>query len=246
MVSNLGIALLLVHSCTFALGRVCTAPSVNLEGCVTVDYTNQAIGDAGALALAQSLASGSGSETVATLILYKCGIGPVGAAALAEAVRAHPRVTAVNLNSNAIEDAGVASVAAVLAHSASLLHLELDTCGVTDAGATRLAMGLVEIGDGGALLTLDLGGNVIGDSGATALAGALRANHVLRKLELGGNHIGDAGAKALAGSLTSHNQGLTHLGLSYNSRISAATMEHVEHGLAVRSRHAASWGKSEL
>jgi hypothetical protein len=82
--------------------------------------------------------------------------------------------------------------------------------------------------------------------GAGLLAVALSANATLTALQLGGNHIGDAGAKALAGSLTSHNQGLTHLGLSYNSRISAATMKHVEHGLAVRSRHAASWGKSEL
>ena len=48
---------------------------------------------------------------------------------------------------------------------------------------------------------LYLGGNSIGDAGATQLADALRANTSVNKLFLGGNSIGDAGATQLADAL---------------------------------------------
>ncbi len=47
------------------------------------------------------------------------------------------------------------------------------------------------------LTALSLGGNTIGDAGATALAAALATNTALTSLELDGNTIGAAGASAL-------------------------------------------------
>ena len=57
--------------------------------------------------------------------------------------------------------------------------------------------------------------NAIGDSGATAIAGALKSNTVLTTLHLRGNDIGDSGAAAITEALKS-NTALTTLDLSYN------------------------------
>ena len=60
----------------------------------------------------------------------------------------------------------------------------------------------------------------IDDSGAVALANALKVNKSLRVLKLGSNNIGDSGAVALADALK-FNGSLRDLDLSYNKNIGA-------------------------
>ena len=67
-------------------------------------------------------------------------------------------------------------------------------------------------------LSLDFGGNRIGDAGVQALAGSPQLKNLTR-LELGVNRIGEAGARALAAS--THLTNLTHLDLG-NNQISEA------------------------
>jgi Ran GTPase-activating protein (RanGAP) involved in mRNA processing and transport len=198
----------------------------SLVGCTAVRLIGQHIGDGGARELAQALGA---ATTVLEIVLYNAGIGESGARAIASAARAHPTLEKLNLNSNQIGLGGVTAVAGAFSRpGSSIREIQLDSCGIDDAGAAQLAMMLAS--GPAQLRRLDLGGNVIGDKGAHSLAGGLRANHILRSLELGGNHIGDGGAIALAGALTSHNLGLVALGLEYN-RVGDSALEHVAHAL---------------
>jgi Leucine-rich repeat (LRR) protein len=65
------------------------------------------------------------------------------------------------------------------------------------------------------LKSLDMGGNLICDSGAVAIASSLRINNILTKLELNGNSVGSVGAVALAEMLTV-NTSLVELALGKN------------------------------
>ena len=66
------------------------------------------------------------------------------------------------------------------------------------------------------LVSLDLGGNFIGNAGAIALALALKRNPVLKALDLRDNEVGDEGASALATVLRRENKSLTSLALDDN------------------------------
>jgi len=80
-----------------------------------------------------------------------------------------------------------------------VVHLSLRYCGITAVGARHLGQSL-----GGAtkqncrLVSLDLAGNHLSDTGAAHLAAALRLNRSLLVLNLAGNRVGDAGAVELA------------------------------------------------
>ena len=62
---------------------------------------------------------------------------------------------------------------------------------------------------------LNLGGNEIGDTGATSIGKALEVNRVLKELSLRDNNIGDAGATAI-GKALEVNRALNTLWLSGN------------------------------
>ena len=81
--------------------------------------------------------------------------------------------------------------------------------GLGDAGATELAS-VLSTGTCKNLEGLDVSCNDIGAIGASALAVALRKNHVLKTLDLSTNGVGDAGVTALADALNS-NSSLTYL-----------------------------------
>jgi hypothetical protein len=71
-------------------------------------------------------------------------------------------------------------------------HLSLRGNHIDDAAASRLAQVLMEHPQS-RLVSLNLWGNDITDTGATALARMLRVNNVLQALDLGNNRLSDAG-----------------------------------------------------
>ena len=86
---------------------------------------------------------------------------------------------------------------------------------------------------------LFLGGNSIGDAGATQLADALRTNTSVKELYLGGNSIGDAGATQLADALRA-NTSVKLLYLSDNS-IGDAGATQLADALRTNSRSGLAW-----
>lgn len=83
--------------------------------------------------------------------------------------------------------------------------------GLGDAGATELAS-ILSTGTCQKLEGLDVSCNEMGAIGASALAVALRKNHVLQTLDLSTNGIGDQGVTALADALQ-FNTSLTYIDL---------------------------------
>lgn len=100
-----------------------------------------------------------------------------------------PRLTALGLSHQKIDDHDAIRLAEALAQNTSLISLDLGNGKIGDAGAAALAKIT-------SLKSLYLHSNQIGDAGAAAFA----ANTSLTLLDLGNNQIGDAGAAALAKS----------------------------------------------
>ncbi|EOD26576.1 hypothetical protein EMIHUDRAFT_64618 [Emiliania huxleyi CCMP1516] len=80
----------------------------------------------------------------------------------------------------------------------NLSQCDLSRVGLTDEPCRALFSTLKF---NGVLTCLNVGGNYIGPTGATAIAEALRGNEVLTKLDLSVNYISDEGVKALASAL---------------------------------------------
>ena len=174
------------------------------------------------------------NRTLTHLSLAWSLIYSVGAEALAEALRSNCSLTHLSLPGNSIGDLGAEAFAKVLLLDCGLLYLDLKENCISDRGVIALAQTL-EQGPGlacNATLTyLDLSqpflacgiarslpfqdGGMIGESGASALARALRTNCSLTNLDLGCNAIGETGAVAIGEALQS-NCSLTHLYLSNN------------------------------
>jgi NLR family CARD domain-containing protein 3 len=97
-------------------------------------------------------------------------------------------------------------------HALRFLHqLNLSGSSLRDEGAEAVAQ-ILQRPDVN-LRDLNLGVNVIGDSGASSIAKALRSNTTLRRLNLWSNRIHDAGASAL-GKMLQKNTTLTFLDIS--------------------------------
>mmetsp|Transcript_5695 Transcript_5695/g.11651 ORF Transcript_5695/g.11651 Transcript_5695/m.11651 type:complete len:199 (+) Transcript_5695:794-1390(+) len=74
-----------------------------------------------------------------------------------------------------------------------------------------------------------IGGNVIGDKGAIAMAKALLKNTTIQELHIGGNQIGDVGAMAIAKALEV-NQTLLELKL-YNCKVGLCGIQALNNAL---------------
>ncbi|CAN0203052.1 unnamed protein product, partial [Scytosiphon promiscuus] len=97
-------------------------------------------------------------------------------------------------------DAGARALASALKKDRTLEVLDLTRCKISDEGVRCLAEALRS---NSSLRELRLGYNDISADGASALASLLHAaSGALETVELQGNHIGDAGAIALANGLT--------------------------------------------
>ncbi|MQY09333.1 leucine-rich repeat domain-containing protein [Actinomadura macrotermitis] len=181
-----------------------------------------AIGTAGARALAAGLEPGHGLET---LYLGCNRIDAEGAAALAERLETDETVRALWLKRNPVGDQGAMAVAAMLRRNTTIRTLDLVNTGVGLEGLRALLDALLErerplerlfLGGNGlgpeagellAALVRDAGvselylpANHLGDEGAAVVAAAADPARPV-KLGLGGNGIGPSGARALASAL---------------------------------------------
>ena len=114
-----------------------------------------------------------------------------------------PTLTALDVNSNSIGDAGASALAEALKVNKTLMMLNVHNNDIGDHGASALADALKV---NKTLTKLSLYRNSIGATGASALAEALKVNKTLTELNVAGNSIGDAGASALAEALKVNNK----------------------------------------
>ena len=159
-----------------ALGALTVRLPTGLRGLVSINLSHNNIGDNGAAALGEALASGA------------------------------PRLRRLQLHENRIGDAGMAGLSIAMApDGASVLQqLRIEFNRVGDAGLRALAKAWAA-GGGQELLELFLVGNQISAEGVAALAEQLYLAPKLRTLALGsssgGNRVGDVGARALVDAL---------------------------------------------
>jgi Ran GTPase-activating protein (RanGAP) involved in mRNA processing and transport len=152
---------------------------------------NPALGDAGALALANALRVNS---ALRSLLLADAGVGAPGAKALGDALSANGALVLLQLDRNGrIGDAGAAKLLRGLHGQTSLAHLSLCACGLTSPAAASIAAALIA---NDALERLELLGNRISDPGALVLGAALLQNTSLVTLDLSFNLLLSAASKA--------------------------------------------------
>ena len=192
--------------------------------------------DAGAIALAEVLRV---NRTLTHLNLGSAMILDLGATALAGALSLNCTLTHLSLPENWITDFGAEAIVTGLQFNCGLLHLDLNNNWISNRGVIALAKGLEQgpgLDSNVTLTYLDLHQplycgdertwlfedcnhdaplELIGESGALALARALRTNCTLTYLDLQENEIGDSGAAAIGEALQS-NRNLTHLYLNSN------------------------------
>ena len=188
-------------------------------------------------AKAQTLANGLVTNcTLTHLDLMKNEIGSCGAEALANALHCNCTLVYLDLRENHFGDSVAEAFAHVLQSNCALAHLNFKKCFgcLFKTGCIRHSVdnrsndGQVEmVGPSGAsalaralrlncsLTYLNLELNRIKDSGAEALGEALQTNCTLTHLYLISGAIGDSGAEALSKALQL-NCTLTHLDLRYN------------------------------
>lgn len=170
---------------------------------------NEALGDAGAAALAAALRTSASDNTPndeATTVVFdildlsSCDIGDAGAEALAMALESHPLcIRHLDLSNNCISDEGLAAIAAALlksnGNSISLESVDLsNNKDVGDRGAAEIAKAM-ELGK---LMTVSLRSCHVRADGAEAFAQALKGLSLLgssaldppRKIDLSGNPLG--------------------------------------------------------
>ncbi|KAL0477291.1 NLRC3, partial [Acrasis kona] len=104
----------------------------------------------------------------------------------------------------------------------NLKRLDLESCGIGDAEIIVLVDALIN--SRSMLDALLLGGNYIGDTGASHIAKYINHNNYLRVLVLRINSIGDEGLIYLSDAFTSHSR-IEEINLSSNQFGDSSTME---------------------
>eukprot|EP00946_MAST-07B_sp_MAST-7B-sp1_P002045 g2045.t1 len=122
-------------------------------------------------------------------------IGPVGATALAAAIKVHPALTHLSLKHNPILAEGAEAIFRATRRNGvcGLAELDLYDCGIGPEGATMLAAQLYK---NKTLEDLRLRYNQMGPEGATAIASMLMENRTIIDLDMVLNSVQMAGALA--------------------------------------------------
>ncbi|MFJ5549182.1 gala protein [Streptomyces sp. NPDC093225] len=194
--------------------------------CPAIEHPDLPLADpAGLDPLLARLASGqalAGDETftIGTLRadgrvdLCKQGLGPAGAARVAEAAARSPHARHLLLGTNAIGDEGARTLATALAagdHGIGTLYLGCNRIGAE--GVTALADALA---DDTSVKALWLKRNPVLADGARTLAALLRRNRTLRTLDLVNTGIGGEGVRVLLDALRTRGTPLERLFLGGN------------------------------
>ena len=188
---------------------------------------NNIVGNAGAAAIADFIASGRSPVNVwyiagnnidadgivpvvdalcqrtdvEGLWLKRNPLKPAGAREVARLIRRDTPIETLDLVNTGLLDAGAVEIAEALWHNHHLRHLYLGTNGITPAGLRPLAR---YIATENRLTSLFISCNRLADDGAVMLAEALKTDRTLVRLGLSSNRIGERGAIALAEALTDH------------------------------------------
>jgi len=135
--------------------------------------------------------------------LARRGIGQQEALLLHEVIRLNPMLSVLKLGYNELGDTGTSVIAKAFIqdgkHHPKLTVLDLGFNEVGDLGCEALA--LLALAGNFSLSQLYLSGNVIGETGALAIAGAILHGTGLSVLHITGNTIGSKGIKAIAGAI---------------------------------------------
>jgi len=206
----------------------------NLDGCDSLSIELQHLGDTGAHALAAALREAPARSALSVLNLRHIDITDDGAAAIVSAAKSMSKLKVLAIRANPRLDAKFAAAVADLlrTHVGPLRALDLRNNALGTKGAVTIASELGVPGGRG-LERLHLGGNNIGDDGATALAEMLKTNDLLRELDLPFNRIGNVGATVLSNALPAHRQ-LERLSLENNPSISHSILQSIKSVLALR------------
>lgn len=129
---------------------------------------------------------------------------------LSKALLVSTTVLSVLFPNTYLGDAGASLMAAAMRSNSSITNLNMEECGVGDAGINELAQALAS-NRKAVLVSLNLARNSIGVSGAKSLAEFLENNHTLTKLDLGYSHLGSDSAPFIAQSLKNSQNPLSHL-----------------------------------
>ena len=184
--------------------------------------------DQGAVVLESALQSNC---TLKHLSLLENWIGGLGAKALARGLQSNRAFEYLNLSQNLGGDTVAVALAQLLESGCVIKYLNLSQFfesiqkNVPFPESDGVRVELIGLSGASALarglrvncsLTfLDLQGNAIGDAGAVAIAEALQLNCTLTQLNIAVNGIGDSGAEALGRALKL-NGALKHLNLKFN------------------------------
>ena len=145
------------------------------------------------------------SCALTSLDLWGNDIGAAGGVAIGNALVVNASLTSINLLRNEIDLASANALAEVAqAKRISLCGIKPDQTeadfrlnGLGPPDAVILASDLSLTNVSGALTSLSLDGNAIGDEGAAALGDALRVNGALKQLSLEDNELGDEAKASL-------------------------------------------------
>lgn len=126
------------------------------------------------------------------------------------------------LDRNAITGHGISTLISIWSRYSQLKNVSLACNSIGDTGVQHL-LSIFSL-ENCCLTKLNLDSNGITDSGAKAMAEALKINRSLQYLSIGKNRINDDGMKSLAISITNSNKTLKQLSLHDNRLIQTSSV----------------------
>ncbi|CAG9460643.1 unnamed protein product [Pedinophyceae sp. YPF-701] len=171
-----------------------------------LNISHNAVGDAGAAALASAMGSLPRLETLRAI---KCEIRPAGMRTLAAAVRTHRSLARLVLTENTAGPAGMVALSDAVCACKTMASLELDNVAIGNGGAEAVAKLLRE----SSLQLLSLRDNALTDPGLQVIMHGLRANKSLERLDLFANDAEDGTFRVLCDAIEVHPR-LRHVDVS--------------------------------
>ena len=194
---------------------------------VTLDLSCNGLGESGTTNMSLALKV---NTSLKTLFLSFNDIGVSGAKSLSTALRHNHILEHVIISYNKIMDDGVKAISECFKMSvwknvnlSCIKSLNLAANCLTSHSKTAISTIIQE----GALISLDLSYNKLGESGAYEISRVLQADLMLKHLFLSNNMIGVQGALAIAVALC-HNHSLKHLDISNNGILDDGAMSIAE------------------
>jgi len=162
------------------------------------------------------------ADSFTELDLKEKGVGVEGGMAVAGLMPVMGALTKLSLAQNKLEEAGTKAICEALEQNTTLKELDIsgDWQGSNTGGSAGAKHVAKMVRVNGALTTLSLAQNMLGEEGTKAICEALEQNKTLKELDISGakyesNIGGSAGAKHVA-KMLGVNGGLTSLNLSCN------------------------------